>query len=77
MISAFMRSRVAGSGSGVKRACARVAGHRHMFDRVSTRALPGIDKKCVGAYGEAHLRKKDPNAVIDGSWPLRPVGGAE
>jgi len=25
---------------------------------------------------QAHLRKKDPTAVIDGSWPLRPVGGA-
>ncbi|MDX5568451.1 3'-5' exonuclease [Streptomyces sp. ID05-04B] len=25
---------------------------------------------------QAHLRKKDPQAVIDGSWPLRPVGGA-
>jgi DNA polymerase-3 subunit epsilon len=27
---------------------------------------------------QAHLRKKDPDAVIDGSWPLRPVatGGA-
>lgn len=23
-----------------------------------------------------YLRQKDPNAVIDGSWPLRPVGGA-
>jgi DNA polymerase-3 subunit epsilon len=22
---------------------------------------------------QAHLRKKDPNAVIDGTWPLRPV----
>ena len=25
---------------------------------------------------QAHLREKNPNAVIDGSWPLRPVGGA-
>lgn len=25
---------------------------------------------------QEYLRKKDPNAVIDGSWPLRPVGGA-
>jgi len=24
---------------------------------------------------QAHLRKKDPAAVIDGSWPLRPIGG--
>jgi DNA polymerase-3 subunit epsilon len=26
---------------------------------------------------QEHLRKKDPNAVIDGSWPLRPVGGEQ
>lgn len=25
---------------------------------------------------QEYLRKKDPDAVIDGSWPLRPVGGA-
>lgn len=25
---------------------------------------------------QAHLRKKDSTAVIDGSWPMRPVGGA-
>lgn len=24
---------------------------------------------------QEYLRKSDPNAVIDGSWPLRPVGG--
>lgn len=26
---------------------------------------------------QKHLRKSDPTAVIDGSWPLRPVGGEE
>lgn len=25
---------------------------------------------------QEHLRKTDENAVVDGSWPLRPVGGA-
>ena len=25
---------------------------------------------------QAYLRKSDPDAVVDGSWPLRPVGGA-
>lgn len=25
---------------------------------------------------QEYLRKKDPKAVVDGSWPLRPVGGA-
>lgn len=25
---------------------------------------------------QAYLRKQNPDAVIDGSWPLRPVGGA-
>ena len=25
---------------------------------------------------QEHLRKKDPSAVIDGSWPLRLAGGA-
>ena len=43
--------------------------------------LPELHKAQVewaaaqAASFQAHLRKKDADAVIDGSWPLRPIGG--
>lgn len=38
--------------------------------------LQGTWAAAQAASFQAYLRQKDPSAVIDGSWPLRPVGGA-
>lgn len=49
--------------------------------RLAEMDLPELHKAQVewaaeqAASFQAHLRKKDPDAVIDGTWPLRPVGG--
>jgi DNA polymerase-3 subunit epsilon len=51
------------------------------YPRLAEHSVPELHKAQVEWHAEwaadfqAHLRKKDPAAVIDGSWPLRPVGG--
>ena len=51
------------------------------YPRLAELAVPELHKAQVEWHAEwavdfqAHLRKKDSAAVIDGHWPLRPVGG--
>jgi DNA polymerase-3 subunit epsilon len=51
------------------------------YPKLAGLSLPELHKAQIewaaeqAASFQAHLRKKDSAAVIDGSWPLRPVGG--
>ncbi|MFD9445002.1 3'-5' exonuclease [Streptomyces sp. NPDC060001] len=51
------------------------------YPRLAELAVPELHKAQVEWHAEwaadfqEHLRKKDAKAVVDGCWPLRPVGG--
>lgn len=53
------------------------------FDDLANVTVEGLHQRQIrwaaerAAGLQEHFRKKDPNVVIDGSWPLRPVGGGQ